>query len=196
MLPGYQLWVTLHGGNGKWQKRRAKVEWEEQQLDYEQREQEREHAERALRLRRAEAERRRRAAGEELRLRVEEAERERRRRQEEEARLEAERQEAERQRRLEEERRWLLRQPRACRSCAGTGRCSACAGQGRTSTLYLAESVKAEDGVVCGRLPSGCGFCGGRGDSAAWGAFKCGSGKCAECSGEGRVPAPPGGWPQ
>lgn len=191
-LPDYQLWVTLHGGNGNWQKRRARSEWEQQQLDHRLSERERSNAEVALRLRRAEAERRRRAADEELRLRVQEAERERRRRQESEARLRAEREEAERRRRLEEERLWLLSQPRACPSCTGTGRCAACAGQGCTSTLYFAERVKTEAGVVCGRLPLGCPFCGGKGDGADWGEFKSGSGRCAECHGEGRVPAPQG----
>jgi len=195
-LPSYKLWVTLHGGNGTWQQRKASAEWEEQQLEHRQRERERENAERALRQRRAEAERRRRAIDEELRLRVEEAERERRRRQEEEARLQAEREEAERKRRLEEERQWRLGQPRACRSCAGTGKCAACGGQGFTSIVYLSESVKPGDGCVCGRLPLGCGACGGRGDDACWGEFRGGGGRCTDCRGEGIVPAPIGGWPE
>lgn len=195
LLPEHNLWVTLHGGNGVWHQRKARVAWAQQLVQHDERAREQELLQKNLRMRRAEAERQRKAAEEESRLRVEEAERERWRRQQEEDRLRTEREEMEKRRLEEEERKELLRRPQVCSACGGSGTCRGCSGEGYVLTVYLAETLKPRNGAACGRLPRGCSNCGGGGDGAAWGDFVSGSGRCTKCSGVGRIPAPPGGWP-
>mmetsp|Transcript_18331 Transcript_18331/g.50285 ORF Transcript_18331/g.50285 Transcript_18331/m.50285 type:complete len:407 (-) Transcript_18331:188-1408(-) len=200
-LPEFDLWVTLHGGNGTWKKQQATIEWEKQVREHRVFKQEwalREERERARLL---EAERRRKQEAEEEERRAAEAEAERRRRREEDER----RRQAEEQRRREkleeEERERRRRLPRTCKTCEGTGRCCGCSGRGHTDTLYLAPHI--EDGTsglrtanaACGRLPRGCEMCGGFGDGANWGEYVQGSGRCSPCDGSGKIKAPKGGWP-
>jgi len=203
-LPEYDLWVTLHGGNGTFAKRKAKARWVEEL---------KQHAARELafydeaenqRQKAIDAERRRRLADEELKLRIAEAEKERQRRLQEEERARAQRLEEERRQKEEAERRWRLQQPRKCKACGGSGNCDACEGRGCARRFYFSASVTgrtaapSDDKVlnpVFGALPMGCHSCGGAGDGACWGEYIPGSGHCGECGGSRFEDAPPGGWP-
>lgn len=201
--PAYDLWVSLQGGNGKVEQKKAFRVWEQQMLDHE--EAKKAYNEEQLRQRRAREEAIRRKKEEEAALhrRVEEAEREALRRKEEE-RLRREREaEEERQRRLEEERRRELLKPRDCKACSGTGRCANCNGTGCTLVTHLTSVTHGTDDMVpvhlrgCeplrrGRLPIGCLVCGGCGEDAS---FEEGDGICRTCTGRGKIDAPPGGWP-
>jgi len=194
-LPEYNLWITLRGGNGRWQQARAREDWFNLCIDYEEKERQRKEEELRLRFRRGELAKLRRQEEEELRRRVEESEIEKRRRKEEEARLVLQREEEARQRRLEEERQSLLRKPRACHYCTGTGKCATCGGDGRVDALFLSSSVGLKKSPVPqGRMSRGCKSCDGSGDSGSSDFFP-GSGKCGRCCGCGNINAPPGGWP-
>ncbi|CAE7210760.1 unnamed protein product, partial [Symbiodinium necroappetens] len=35
LLPDYELWVTLHGGNGRWQQARAQTQWAQMLVEHE-----------------------------------------------------------------------------------------------------------------------------------------------------------------
>lgn len=194
-LPEFDLWVSLWGGNGRWARQKAWDEWDQQVQDHKAWEADRQLEEERARAREAEAAQLRLREAEELRRWVEEAERERRRRREEEERQRWAREEEERLRRLEEERKWFLRQPRQCDLCGGSGLCTACKGDGCKATFYLTPTVTERTKTICGRLPRGCSACGGTGDDGTLGEFICGTGKCSQCEGEGRIQAPPGGWP-
>jgi len=199
LLPEHALWVSLQGGNGVYEQRRAQEEWLEQLQVHAAAAVEAQERVEWQQLRKLEMERQHRAADEELRLRNEEACAERERIAADLAREEARREEAERLRRLEEERQQLLMQPRPCERCKESGVCLTCQGHGQISRYRLAPSVPthrrgcaADDSH--GNLPQGCADCGGSGDGRWWGAFVAGSGKCADCSGYGKLKAPAGGW--
>lgn len=195
LVPHYDLWVTLHGGNGRWRQAKARQEWVFQVMEHEASERARKQEADRQRARKLEVERIRRAEEEELRRRVEEAEQERKRRKEEELRLQMQREEEARRRKLEEERLLAAQQPRNCEKCAGTGRCTACQGDGRLNTLFLAPSVGARPSPIFqGRRPRGCRACGGGGDGALASDFFPGSGKCDCCKGTGLIRPPPGGF--
>lgn len=204
--PSYDLWISLHGGNGRTVQRRALQQWELQLVDHQDAVRAFEEEERRRRAAQAEALRRKKIAEEELRRRVEEAEQEAIKRREAE-RLQKEREiEEELQRRLAEERRRELLKPRACEACAGSGSCGTCDGTGCKMALHLTTMVSSTDDSSVpvqirvaehrprGLLPSGCQVCGGAGD-AFWGTFEDGDGLCRGCGGSGKVAAPPGGWP-
>eukprot|EP00927_Polykrikos_kofoidii_P078977 TRINITY_DN75777_c0_g1_i1.p1 TRINITY_DN75777_c0_g1~~TRINITY_DN75777_c0_g1_i1.p1 ORF type:complete len:397 (-),score=75.26 TRINITY_DN75777_c0_g1_i1:93-1283(-) len=198
-LPEYKLWVTLHGGDGGWKQQIAMEEWERQVLAHEVRKREWELREERERARLLEAERRRRQEAEEEERRAEEAEAERRRRREEEERRQMEADLQKRKKAEEEERQRRRRLPRPCHTCEGSGQCKGCGGRGAADTLYFATRVQnggsCASNSQCGRLPRGCELCGGWGDSADWGEFNSGNGKCTTCQGVGKIQAPPRGWP-
>lgn len=201
-LPDYNLAVDLLGGNGLWRQKRAQEEWARQTALREEQERERKLREERLRQRRAEEERRRKIAEEKERQRLLEEQRRERLLQEERERKRREEMERERLRKLEEERQWRLRQPRTCPACNGSGRCPSCLGEGFLYVVYLAPKVQSgeemrETGTSAsqyGKRPRGCEACDGAGDGASWGAFEKGTGRCATCSGRGKVKAPEGGW--
>jgi len=221
-LPEYDLWVTLHGGNGTWKQHEAKAEWEKQVQEYEVSKREWALREERERARLIEAERRRKAEQEEDERRAAEAEAERRRKREEEERRVHEAEMRRREKLAEQERDRQRKLPRTCTACDGSGHCNGCTGRGFTQTLYLSTSVRASSAVTgahlagglssgaalvtniatnsagpsgCGRLPRGCETCGGWGDGADWGEFISGSGRCITCQGLGKIQAPKGGWP-
>jgi len=195
LVPHYDLWVTLHGGNGRWRQVRARQEWEFQVMEHEASERARKQEADRQRARKLEVERIRRAEEEELRRRVEEAEQERKRKKEEELRLQMQREDEARKRKLEEERLLAAQQPRNCEKCAGTGRCKHCGGDGRLNTLFLAPKVGSRPSPIFqGRRPRGCRACGGGGDGALASDFFPGSGKCETCKGTGLIRPPPGGF--
>lgn len=195
LLPSYELWVTLHGGNGKWQQVRAQHHWAQMLVENEEAEVIRKQEAEKQRLRRAEAARQRRAEEEELSRRVEEAEADKKRRKEEEQRLQLQREEEARKARLEEARLLESMKPRKCQKCNGTGRCSNCQGEGSVDVLFLAPQVgKRHMPIVQGRRPRGCRQCGGVGDGSLARDFGPGSGKCDACHGERLIQPPPGGF--
>eukprot|EP00929_Paragymnodinium_shiwhaense_P057213 TRINITY_DN28630_c0_g1_i1.p1 TRINITY_DN28630_c0_g1~~TRINITY_DN28630_c0_g1_i1.p1 ORF type:complete len:393 (-),score=93.80 TRINITY_DN28630_c0_g1_i1:167-1345(-) len=194
-LPEYPLWVSLHGGNGTWKKRAAETVFAQEVLDHEAFKKEWELREEREKARALEAEKRRRQEAIEEERRAQEAEKERQRRREEEERRRREAEEKQRQKLEEEERQRRKRLPRDCKACEGTGSCKTCDGRGFTQTLYLTSKVREGTSTACGRLPRGCERCGGSGDSADWGEFISGTGKCTGCHGQGKIQAPPRGWP-
>eukprot|EP00930_Biecheleria_cincta_P092809 TRINITY_DN8285_c0_g1_i2.p1 TRINITY_DN8285_c0_g1~~TRINITY_DN8285_c0_g1_i2.p1 ORF type:complete len:370 (+),score=58.98 TRINITY_DN8285_c0_g1_i2:78-1187(+) len=195
LVPHYDLWVTLHGGNGRWRQAKARQEWVFQVMEHEALERARKQEADRQRARKLEVERIRRAEEEELRRRVEEAEQERKRRKEEELRLQMQREEEARRRKLEEERLLAAQKPRPCEKCAGSGRCTACQGDGKLNTLFLAPTVGSRPSPIFqGRRPRGCRACGGGGDGALASDFFPGSGKCDTCRGTGLIRPPPGGF--
>eukprot|EP00933_Yihiella_yeosuensis_P064076 TRINITY_DN67414_c0_g1_i1.p1 TRINITY_DN67414_c0_g1~~TRINITY_DN67414_c0_g1_i1.p1 ORF type:complete len:377 (-),score=50.45 TRINITY_DN67414_c0_g1_i1:221-1285(-) len=196
LLPPYQLWITLRGGNGSWRQARAREDWVRQCLEHAESEKARQEEEHRLRVRRAEQARIRRQEEEELRRRVEEAEVERRRRAEEQARLQALKDEEMRRRQIEEEQARILRLPRKCPDCRGSGRCPFCRGDGCRDALYLTSYLGNDriPPIAQGRMPRGCKDCDGCGDSSS-GDLVPGTGKCNRCKGAGKVAAPLGGWP-
>lgn len=196
LLPDFELWVSLKGGNGSWQKRKAVSKWRLELAQHQDSEATRiaelKNATRAVK----EASEKRRLQQEELQRRVEEDAIERRRRQDaEEIRLYNQREEEDKQRRILAEKREQMHKPRPCKFCSGTGKCVPCNGKGCTLTLFLAPVVSERTTSIHGQLPRGCSSCGGCGDDAYWGDFVCGSGTCQSCSGKGQVPAPVNGWP-
>mmetsp|Transcript_27574 Transcript_27574/g.49916 ORF Transcript_27574/g.49916 Transcript_27574/m.49916 type:complete len:348 (+) Transcript_27574:100-1143(+) len=195
LVPHYDLWVTLRGGNGRWRQALAREEWILQVMAHEEAESQRKQEADRQRLRRAEVARIRRAEEEELRRRVEEAEQEKRRRKEEELRQQMLREEEARRRRAEEERLLALQKPRPCQKCGGNGRCTNCEGEGKTDILFLAPSVGPRHSPIPqGRRHRGCKQCGGGGDGALLGDFWAGTGKCTTCHGAGVIKPPPGGF--
>lgn len=195
LLPSYELWVTLHGGNGRWQQVRAQHHWAQMLVENEEAEVIRKQEAEKQRLRRAEAARQRRAEEEELSRRVEEAEADKKRRKEEEHRLQLQREEEARKARLEEARLLESMKPRKCQKCNGTGRCSNCQGEGSVDVLFLAPQVgKRHMPIPQGRRPRGCRQCGGVGDGSLARDFGPGSGKCDACHGERLFQPPPGGF--
>ncbi|CAE7157489.1 unnamed protein product [Symbiodinium pilosum] len=195
LLPDYELWVTLHGGNGRWQQARAQNQWAHMLVEHEAAMAAKKQEAERQRLRRAEVARIRRAEEEELRRRVEEAEQDKRRRKEEELRLQMQREEEARRAKLEEERLLELMQPRKCQKCEGTGRCSNCQGDGSVDVLFLAPAVGSRPmPILQGRRPRGCRQCGGAGDGALLRDFIAGSGRCDICKGERFIKPPPGGF--
>ncbi|CAK8987978.1 Uncharacterized protein SCF082_LOCUS1192 [Durusdinium trenchii] len=195
LLPTYELWVTLHGGNGRWQQVRAQEQWAKMLLENEDALVARKLEAEKQRLRRAEAARQRRAEEEELSRRVEEAEADKKRRREEEQRLQLQREEEARRARLEEERLLESMKPRKCTKCSGTGRCSNCQGEGSVDVLFLAPQVgKRHTPIPQGRRPRGCRQCGGVGDGSWWKDVVMGSGRCDLCHGERVLQPPPGGF--
>mmetsp|Transcript_61459 Transcript_61459/g.143851 ORF Transcript_61459/g.143851 Transcript_61459/m.143851 type:complete len:358 (-) Transcript_61459:124-1197(-) len=195
LLPDYELWVTLHGGNGRWQQARAQNQWAQMLVEHEAAMAAKKLETERQRLRRAEVARIRRAEEEELRRRVEEAEHDKRRRKEEELRLQMQREEEARRAKLEEERLLELMQPRKCQKCEGSGRCANCQGEGSVDVLFLAPSVGSRPmPILQGRRPRGCRLCGGAGDGALLRDFVAGSGRCDICKGERFIKPPPGGF--
>ncbi|CAE7535296.1 unnamed protein product [Symbiodinium sp. CCMP2456] len=195
LLPDYELWVTLHGGNGRWQQARAQTQWAHMLVEHEAAMAAKKLETERQRLRRAEVARIRRAEEEELRRRVEEAEHDKRRRKEEELRLQMQREEEARRAKLEEERLLELMQPRKCQKCEGSGRCANCQGEGSVDVLFLAPSVGSRPmPILQGRRPRGCRLCGGAGDGALLRDFVAGSGRCDVCKGERFIKPPPGGF--
>ncbi|CAE6960127.1 unnamed protein product [Symbiodinium natans] len=195
LLPDYPLWVTLHGGNGRWQQARAQNQWAQMLVEHEAAMAAKKLETERQRLRRAEVARIRRAEEEELRRRVEEAEQDKRRRKEEELRLQMQREEEARRAKLEEERLLELMQPRKCQRCEGSGRCANCQGEGSVDVLFLAPSVGSRPmPILQGRRPRGCRQCGGAGDGALLRDFVAGSGRCDVCKGERFIKPPPGGF--
>ena len=195
LLPSYELWVTLHGGNGRWQQVRAQQDWAQMLLENEEAVVIRRQEAEKQRLRRAEAARQRAAEEEELSRRVEEAEADKKRRKEEEHRLQLQREEEARRARLEEERLLESMKPRKCPKCNGTGRCSNCQGEGSVDVLFLAPYVGTRHiPIPQGRHPRGCRHCGGFGDGSVPGTFGPGTGRCDVCHGERFIQPPPGGF--
>lgn len=196
LLPDYELWIGLKGGNGPWQKRKAVTEWRQQLADHQETEATRMAELKWAQKAKKEAEEKRRLDREELQRRVEEDEISRRRRAvaEEEQRHRA-KMEQEEQERILAEKRDRMHKSRPCKICCGSGKCPSCHGKGCNLTLYLAPVVNERTKSICGQLPRGCSACGGSGDGAWWGEFMCGSGSCQSCCGKGQVPAPPNGWP-
>mmetsp|Transcript_28009 Transcript_28009/g.63050 ORF Transcript_28009/g.63050 Transcript_28009/m.63050 type:complete len:351 (-) Transcript_28009:102-1154(-) len=195
LLPDYALWVTLHGGNGRWQQARAQNQWAQMLVEHEVAVAAKKQEAERQRLRRAEVARIRRAEEEELRRRVEEAEQDKRRRKEEEHRLQMQREEEARRAKLEEERLLELMQPRKCQKCDGTGRCVNCQGEGSVDVVFLAPAVGTRPmPILQGRRPRGCRLCGGAGDGALLRDFIAGTGRCDVCKGERFIKPPPGGF--
>ncbi|CAJ1394909.1 unnamed protein product [Effrenium voratum] len=193
LLPNYDLWVTLHGGNGRWQQARAQNQWTHMLVEHEATLGARKQESERQRLRRAEAARQRRAEEEELSRRVEEAEADKRRRRDEELRQQQRLEEEARKARLEEERLLELMQPRKCAKCNGTGRCSNCQGEGSVDVLFLSPRVGHRHmPIQQGRRPRGCRQCGGSGDGSLLRDFVAGTGRCDVCKGERFIQ--PGGF--
>jgi len=196
LLPDYDLWIALKGGNGLWEKRKALFEWRLQLGEHQESEAKRIAELKWARKAKKEAEEKRRLAREELQRKVEEDAIERRRRLiAEEDRLQKQREEEEKQRSILAEKREKMHKPRPCKVCSGSGKCLPCQGKGCNLTMFLAPVVNEFTKSICGQLPRGCAACGGSGDGAWWGEFVCGSGACQSCGGKGQVPAPPNGWP-
>jgi len=83
--------------------------------------------------------------------------------------------------------------PSSCEICTGSGKCPECFGSGRLLAVYLAPSVGRQvTSQFRGQNEYGCHKCGGlRDGSEVFGRKPAepGTGRCACCSGEGRV------WP-
>jgi len=202
LVPDAELLVDLYGGNGRWKQQRAQEEWERQIKQREHEEVLRLEHEERQRIKRAEARERQRRREEAERKRLLEEQERQRRLEEERERLRREAQERERLRLLEEERQRQRKAPRPCPVCEGSSRCQVCSGKGYGFTLFLSSQVQTKQSTVYsssskqfGARPRGCEACSGFGDEATWGEYLQGSGKCRNCEGHGKVPAPPGGWP-
>lgn len=196
LLPDFELYTGLHGGNGLWERRKAIVTWRVELAAHQESEARRVAELKWARKAKKEAEEKRRRDREQLQRRVEEDAIERKRRmlyEEEQKNLRL--LEGEEQQRILAEKRERMHKPRPCKICTGSGKCLPCHGKGCNLTLFLAPTVTERTKSICGQLPRGCASCGGSGDSAWWGEFICGSGACQSCSGKGMVPAPPNGWP-
>lgn len=88
----------------------------------------------------------------------------------------------------EEHREWLRRQPTPCEACSASGKCKHCEGKGYFLAMYLTPSVSSEARLEFGRKQHGCEFCEGF-HYGILGEYQIGTGKCAECSGHGKI------WP-
>lgn len=177
------------GGNGRWRQRKADEFFRLKTIeDQERLERQRQQEERRRRHRQeGEARRRRQQQEEEEKQRAEED----RLRKEREYREESRRHEEEKQRevREQEHREWLARQPHTCDACGGTALCSHCEGKGVVHALFLCNQVaKGGPSMDFGRIPQGCEHCGGCRQNIQ-GEMQDGSGRCANCSGRGKV------WP-
>jgi len=102
------------------------------------------------------------------------------------------------------ERHRRLYEVRICEVCNGKGICLNCNGKGSLTRFYLSSAVgnsSASSNVRgCshhpqGMIPVGCTECNGGGDGELWGKYSRGKGQCLNCSGEGKLIPPIGGWP-
>jgi hypothetical protein len=196
LFPDEQLWISLKGGNGVWEKRKAIVEWRIQVVEHQESEAERITELKNARRAKIEADAKKRRDREGLQKRVEEdAILRRQRQEEEEAQKLLQRLEEEEQKRIQAGKKEQMHKPRPCKTCGGSTKCIPCDGKGYCLTTYLSHVVNERTNAICGQLPRGCASCGGSGDGAWWGDFVRGSGGCQSCGAEGLVPAPPNGWP-
>lgn len=205
LLPDWPLYISLKGGNGLWEKRKAIIEWRHQLAEHRESEVKRISALKMARKAKIEADLKVKVDRDWLQRRVEEDAIARKQRmiaeQEEALRLRLEQEDL---KRINKEKKATMFISRPCKICTGSGKCIPCTGKGCTMTLFLATTVNEEaqffsgeqkSKTVCGQLPRGCAPCGGSGDGAWWGEFIPGSGYCQSCGGKGQVPAPPNGWP-
>lgn len=194
-----ELLIDLKGGNGRWKQIRAKEQYAlEMKL--------KEEAERKARLQEArkrnqqalEAAKQKKLQEEEMRRNQERAERERLQREAELAILKAKREEEEHSKRCHEQL-VLLKQPRPCGVCKGSGKCTQCKGKGFFEAMYLSSSTGTgrKHDQFHGRTRRGCAECGGyKKDEDEGTVFtpltQCnnpisGSGFCPTCDGSGKT---------
>lgn len=178
--------IDLHGGNGRWRQRKAKVEFAKRAI-------EEEEARRQSQLRELER-RRRKAEQERTRKQAQEMELNKRKKEREQKRLDAiraeekrrEAEENERLRKQHEHEEWLRRQPKMCETCQGTGKCQMCGGKGYDFVMFLIPEVSTVTSREHGKVMQGCEECGGLRHNIV-GDLRLGSGKCVPCAGVGKV---------
>merc|ERR1712093_967256 len=97
-----------------------------------------------------------------MRRNKERAERERQQREAELALLRAKQEEEEHNKACKEQL-WVLKQPRPCGVCKGSGKCTLCGGKGYFAAMYLSSAVSTgrKHDQFHGRTRRGCAECGG-----------------------------------
>eukprot|EP00746_Dinoflagellata_sp_MGD_P156689 gnl/MRDRNA2_/MRDRNA2_85935_c0_seq2.p1 gnl/MRDRNA2_/MRDRNA2_85935_c0~~gnl/MRDRNA2_/MRDRNA2_85935_c0_seq2.p1 ORF type:complete len:407 (+),score=114.09 gnl/MRDRNA2_/MRDRNA2_85935_c0_seq2:114-1334(+) len=194
-----ELLCDLKGGNGHWKQERAKEQYAQEMKSQEE-------AERKARLKEArrlnqealQLAKLKKLQDEEMRRNKEREERERKQREAELAVLKAKQEEEKHIKRCYEQLH-LLKQPRPCNTCKGSGKCIQCDGRGFFEAVYLSsvtETGRKHD-QFHGRTRRGCPTCGGCKTNEDAGTvltplLQCknpiaGTGLCTTCAGSGKT---------
>lgn len=176
--------IDRMGGNGAWRQKLAHEDFERKKIEEAERARLQKIADEEKRMRKEklQAKRRKQMEEEEAQRRAEREKEQREREEREDAKRKQE--EQERREREAAEKDWHARQPKTCKTCQGSGICQGCEGKGHIFAMFLVP--QSSPGFEGGRVQQGCDACGGYRQNL-YADMQKGSGKCAPCSGVGKI---------